>query len=132
MVVVGSLYDAGGGEDDIGRELASHFPRPPYEPPGRVADFDAMRQRYVAFSRAQHLLVLTASGPPAPRFAAIRDGLPRWPHLDDSARNKLLSQRFAPTGLAADPVPPANLVIQRVRRLVVRPGQDQPASVKPC
>ena len=131
VVVVGSLDDAGGGEDDIGRELASHFPRPPYEPPGRVADFDAMRQRYVAFSRAQHLLVLTASGPPAPRFAAIRDGLPRWPHLDDSARNKLLSQRFAPTGLAADPVPPANLVIQRVRRLVVRPGQDQPASVKP-
>ena len=42
VVVVGSLDDAGGGgEDDIGGELAPHFPRPPFEPPGRLPDLDA-------------------------------------------------------------------------------------------
>ena len=123
VVVVGSLDGSGGG-DDVGRELDGYSPRPPFEPTDRIARYDAMRQHYVAFTRARNLLILTAGGPPAPHFGPIRDGLPCWPDLADSARNKLLSQRFAPTGLAAAPVPPANLVIQRVRRLVVRQRPD--------
>ena len=54
-----------------------------------------MRQHYVAFSRARNLLVLTAAAPPAPYFAPIWEGRPRWPDLDTAARGSLLSQRFA-------------------------------------
>ena len=91
--MVGSLDGSGGG-DDVGRELDHYSPRPPFEPAHRVARYDAMRQHYVAFSRAQRLLVLTASGPPAPRFAPLWDSLPRWPHLGAAALDRLLSQRF--------------------------------------
>ena len=130
VVVVGSLDGSGGG-DDVGRELDHYSPRPPFEPAHRVEHYDAMRQHYVAFSRAQRLLVLTASGPPAPRFAAIRDGLPRWPHLGAAALDRLISQRFAAESPGDAPVPSANLVIPRVKRLVVRPCRGRPASVKP-
>ena len=130
VVVVGSLDGSGGG-DDVGRELDHYSPRPPFEPAHRVAHYDAMRQHYVAFSRAQRLLVLTASGPPALRFAPLWDGLPRWPRLDAVALDRLLSQRFTPESLGDAPVPSANLVIPRVKRLVVRPCGGRPASVKP-
>ena len=130
VVVVGSLDGSGGG-DHVGRELDHYSPHPPFEPAHRVAHYDAMRQHYVAFSRAQRLLVLTASGPPAPRFAAIRDGLPRWPHLGAAALDRLISQRFAAESPGDAPVPSANLVIPRVKRLVVRPCRGRPASVKP-
>ena len=130
VVVVGSLDGSGGG-NDVGRELDHYSPRPPFEPAHRVAHYDAMRQHYVAFSRAQRLLVLTASGPTALRFAPLWDGLPRWPHLDAVALDRLLSQRFTPESLGDAPVPSANLVIPRVKRLVVRPCGGWPASVKP-
>ena len=130
VVVVGSLVGAGGG-DDIGRELDAYQPRPPFEPAHRIAELDRMRQHYVAFSRARNLLVLTASAPRALRFAPLWDGLPRWPHLDAAALDRLLSQRFAPESLGDAPLPSANLVIPRVKRLVVRPCGGRPASVKP-
>ena len=119
VVVVGSLDGSGGG-DHVGRELDHYSPRPPFEPAHRVARYDAMRQHYVAFSRARNLLILTASGPPAPRFAPLWDGLPRWPHLDAATLDRLLNQRFAPASPGDAPVPSANLVIPRVKRLVVR------------
>ncbi len=122
VVAVGSLEGLGGG-DDVGRELDAHSHRPPFEPPSRIRDFDAMRQHYVAFSRARNLLVLTASGPPAPRFAPIWDDLPRWRALGASAMDKLLSQRFGAERGGGAPSQ-ANLVISRVKRLVVRPGGD--------
>ena len=120
VVAVGSLNGSGSG-DEIGRELDAYSPRPPFEPAGRIQDFDAMRQHYVAFSRARNLLVLTAGGPPAPRFGPIWDGLPRWTCLDATEQEQLLSQRFGERrshGASSRP----NLVIHRVRRLVVRPG----------
>ena len=130
VVVVGSLVGAGGG-DDIGRELDAYQPRPPFEPAHRIAELDRMRQHYVAFSRARNLLVLTASAPRAPRFAPLWDSLPRWPHLDAAALDRLLGQRFAAESPGDAPVPSANLVIPRVKRLVVRPCGGRPARVKP-
>ena len=123
VVVVGSL-DGSGSDDDIGRELDGYNPRPPFEPADRITEFDAMRQRYVAFSRARNLLVLTASGPPAPRYGSIWDGLPRWRGLDTGAWEQLLRQRFGEErfhGASAQ----ADRVFQRVRRLVVRQAGDR-------
>ena len=124
VVVVGSL-DGFGGNDRVGSDLVGYFPRPTFEPRERIPDFDRMRQHYVAFSRAQNLLVLTASGPPAALFAPIWADLPRWPGLDAAARERLLSQRFG-ADQPGDP-PPAGLVIDRVKRLVVRAGGARPA-----
>ena len=126
VVMVGSLDGSGGG-DDIGRELEGYNPRPPFEPAERIPDFDAMRQYYVAFSRARNLLVLTANKPPAPRFSPIWDGLPRRRGLDavDAAVwEKLLRQRFGEERLHGASVQ-ADLVFQRVRRLVVRQAGDR-------
>ncbi len=122
VVAVGSLEGLGGG-DDVGRELDAYSPCPPFEPLSRIRDFDAMRQHYVAFSRARNLLILTASGPPAPRFDSIWDDLPRWSDLDTAARCRLLRQRFGAERSGGAPSQ-ANLIISRAKRLVVRPGCD--------
>ena len=130
VVAVGSLDGFGGG-DEVGLDLEPHFPRPTFEPLERIADFDRMRQHYVAFSRAQNLLILTASRPPAPHFDPIWEGLPRWNRLDAAARDRLLKQRFAPEGSGDAPVPSGNLVIPRVKRLVVRHGPNETPRAKP-
>ena len=122
VVAVG--LDDFGGDDEVGSELAPHFPRPTFEPQQRIADFDRMRQHYVAFSRAQNLLILTASRPPAAHFDSIWAGLPLWPGLDAAARDKLLRQRFGAERSGAAPAAPRNLVIPRVRRLVIRQGPN--------
>ena len=119
VVAVGSLDGAGGG-DEIGRELGAYSHRPPFEPPCRIRDFDAMRQHYVAFSRARNLLVLITGGPPAPHFAPVSDELPRWRSLGAAARDQLLRQRFAPASPGDARLASPNIVIPRVKRLVVR------------
>ena len=119
VVAVGSLDGFGGG-DEVGLELAPYFPRPTFEPLARIPDFDRMRQHYVAFSRAQNLLILTASSPPAPHFNPIWDGAPRWNRLDTAARDRLLKQRFATAETGDAPLPSGDVVIPRVKRLVVR------------
>ena len=130
VVAVGSLEGFGGG-DEVGIDLEPYFPRPTFEPPERIPDFDRMRQHYVAFSRARNLLILTAAAPPADHFAAIWQDLPRWPDLYPIARAKLLSQRFGTEKLGNRRAPAANLVIHRVKQLIVRPVGQRPASAKP-
>ena len=120
VVAVGSLDGFGGG-DEVGLDLNPYFPRPTFEPLDRIPDFDRMRQHYVAFSRAQNLLILTASRPPAPHFDPIWDGAPRWPSLDAAARDRLLKQRFGTQTLGDAPAPSRDLVIPRVKRLILRP-----------
>ena len=82
VVVVGSLDFDNRDVDPVGWSLRSYCRRPLFEPARRLAEFDHMRQHYVAFSRPRDLLALTASGPVHPRFAAIWDGLPRWNEMD--------------------------------------------------
>ena len=121
VVVVGSLDDAGGG-DRVGRELAAYIPGPTLEHPHRLDEFDRMRQHYVAFSRPQGLLVLTASKPPAARFAAIWDGLPCWSDMDNAALDRLFRQRFGPARPVNPSPTPRDVTIHRVKRLELRTG----------
>ena len=100
VVVAGSLDFDQREVDPAGRDLAGHVVRPPYEPSHRVADFDHARQHYVAFSRARHLLVLTAAGPVHPRFADAWAALPRWEDID---RSVLAIQRFGAAGEVGKP-----------------------------
>ena len=92
VVAVGSLSAQIPTGKQIDRNLAPFYHRPPFEPESRITDFDRMRQHYVAFSRAQNVLALTAHKTPKKHFAAIWEGLPQWPYAE---KDKLAAQRFA-------------------------------------
>ncbi|MBL8614837.1 MAG: ATP-dependent helicase [Deltaproteobacteria bacterium] len=86
VVVVGSLYASPRSTSDpLGEHLAEvHFSKPPYEPIDAIANFDFWRLYYVAFSRAQNLLLLTdpaRSGHganPSKTFRPVVAHLPSW------------------------------------------------------
>ena len=106
VVIVGSLDFHQPNVDPVGRSLAPYFLRSDAEPARRIGAFDHMRQHYVAFSRAERLLVLTAGGPVHQRFGDIWDGARRWRELCQRDIEALARQRFeprekTPTGEAA-------------------------------
>jgi DNA helicase-2/ATP-dependent DNA helicase PcrA len=92
VVVVGSLSTQLSSAKRIDRDLGPFYHRPPFEPESRVTLFDRMRLHYVAFSRAQKVLVLTAHEAPKDHFAPMWQGLPQWPYVEQSL---LAAQRFA-------------------------------------
>jgi DNA helicase-2/ATP-dependent DNA helicase PcrA len=81
VVVVGSLQVGGSSPKKVDRELQPFYHRPPFEPEGRITAFDRMRLHYVAFSRPEKVLVLTASGRPKDYFLPIWQDLPQWPYV---------------------------------------------------
>ena len=82
VVVVGSLSTRLPSPKQIDRDLASFYHRPPFEPESRITLFDRMRLHYVAFSRPQKVLALSAHEQPKGHFASIWQGLPQWPYVD--------------------------------------------------
>ena len=93
VVVVGSLSTQLSSPKRIDRDLGPFFRRPSFEPESRITLFDRMRLHYVAFSRPQKVLVLTAHESPKEHFAAIWQGLPQWPYVQ---KELLAAQRFEP------------------------------------
>ena len=91
VVVVGSLSTQLSSPKQIDRDLGPFYHRPPFEPENRITLFDRMRLHYVAFSRPQKMLVLTAHEVPKDHFAHIWQGLPQWPYVH---RDLLAAQRF--------------------------------------
>ena len=91
VVVIGSLSTQISSQKKIDRELAPFYHRPPFEPENRITRFDRMRLHYVACSRPQNLLVLTAHQQPKEHFATIWQGLPQWPYTD---KEQLATQHF--------------------------------------
>ena len=118
VILVGSLCGPDLQTDRIGRTLADHGVYSG-EPADCIAAFDRARQHYVSFTRARHLLVLTASGEPQARFKSIWEGASRWPDLD---RESLSRQRFGMAG--AEPTGTV-IEIQHLDRLVVRLSQPR-------
>jgi len=92
VVVVGSLSTQLSSPKQIDRELGPFYHRGPFEPEDRITLFDRMRLHYVAFSRPQKVLVLTAHEPPKDHFTPIWQGLPQWPYVQ---KDLLAAQRFA-------------------------------------
>ena len=114
VVIVGSLNGPDLETDRVGRNLAEYFDGCSGEPAECIGDFDRARLHYVAFTRAKHLLVLTAAGEPHARFRSIWEGAARWPDVD---RDSLTRQRF---GAAAAEQRQTTVEIARMDRLVVR------------
>ena len=81
VVVVGSLSTQLSTSKRIDRDLKPYYHRAPFEPENRVTQFDRMRLHYVAFSRPQNILVLSAAEQPKSHFSSIWDGLPQWPYV---------------------------------------------------
>ena len=82
VIVVNSLANQMSTAKATDRVLGEYYHRPPFEPAGRITGFDRMRQHYVAFSRAEKILVLTTTERPKEHFATIWDGLPQWPYVE--------------------------------------------------
>jgi DNA helicase II / ATP-dependent DNA helicase PcrA len=91
VVVVGSLSTQLSSAKQIDRDLGPLYHRPPFEPESRITLFDRMRLHYVAFSRPQKVLVLTAHETPKGHFAPMWQGLPQWPYVE---KDLLGAQRF--------------------------------------
>ena len=127
VVIVGSLDFHKSNVDPVGRSLARHCRRSDWEPARRIAAFDQMRQFYVAFSRPQDLLVLTAGGPVHPRFDPIWEDAPRWTEMGATSLAALARQRFHTAGddagSARAVAPLARRMIYRVQRLDLHIGR---------
>lgn len=82
VVVVGSLDKQLASPKQVDRDLARFYHRPLFEPPARITDFDRMRLHYVAFSRPEKVLALTAHQQPKAHFSPIWQGLPQWPYVE--------------------------------------------------
>lgn len=92
VVVVGSLATQLSSPKDVDRTLGPYYHRPPLEPECRITMFDRMRLHYVAFSRAEKVLVLTSTETPKSHFDPIWQGLPQWPYVQ---QDLLAAQGFA-------------------------------------
>ena len=81
VVAVGSLTQNINTQKKVDQTLSNYYAKAPFEPETRITGFDRMRLHYVAFSRAEKLLVLTngSSDIPKDHFSPIWDGLPQWP-----------------------------------------------------
>ncbi len=91
VVVVGSLDKQFSVGKEVDRVLSPFFHRKQFEPLNRITTFDHARTFYVAFSRAQKILVLSTSTTPKPMFHCIWEGLDQWPHVK---KQTLLAQKF--------------------------------------
>jgi DNA helicase-2/ATP-dependent DNA helicase PcrA len=91
VVVVGSLCTQISSPKQVDRDLGPFYRRPTFEPENKITLFDRMRLHYVAFSRAQKVLVLTSHDPPKDHFSLIWQGLPQWPYV---RKDLLAAQRF--------------------------------------
>ena len=90
VVIVDSLDKQLSSPKDVDRHLSPFYHREPFEPENRITGFDRMRLHYVAFSRAEKILVLTTTDPPKPYLNPIWQGLPQWPYV----RQDLLKSLF--------------------------------------
>lgn len=92
VVIVGSLATNIGSPKQVDRLLGPFYHREPFEPENRITEFDRMRLHYVAFSRAEKVLVLTSTEEPKRHFWPIWQGLPQWPYVQ---QDLLAAQHFA-------------------------------------
>lgn len=93
VVIVDSLDKQISSAKQVDRDLEPFYRRPQFEPFDRITQFDRMRLHYVAFSRAEKILVLTAHEEPKDHFNPIWQGLPQWPYVETDL---LAAQSFSP------------------------------------
>jgi len=91
VVFVGSLNKRFLVQKQVDRDLLPFSKRGSYETEKQMTEFDRLRHYYVAFSRAQKLLILTTTDIPAKWFAPIWEGLDQYPFVE---KETLQAQKF--------------------------------------
>ena len=91
VVIVGSLDKEISSAKQVDRDLEHYYHRVRFEPENKITQFDWMRLHYVAFSRPEKVLALTAHDQPNDYFASIWQGLPQWPYVQ---KDLLKAQHF--------------------------------------
>jgi DNA helicase-2/ATP-dependent DNA helicase PcrA len=91
VVFVGSLHGPFRVQKQVDRDLLPFSKRKTYETEKQMTEFDRLRHYYVAFSRAQKLLVLTTSEKPQDWLSPIWDGLDQYPYVE---KETLKAQKF--------------------------------------
>lgn len=76
VVIVGSLEKQWRSAKQMDRVLGPLYRRGPFEPESAITEFDGRREYYVAFSRAEHLLIAYSQGRPYKYFESLADRLP--------------------------------------------------------
>lgn len=84
VVVVGRLDNPPKNTKREREDLQSYYHHDQYEPKSRIAGCDLRRLYYVAFSRPQNLLILSAPRQAHPQFTGIWQTLPQFAYLNDS------------------------------------------------
>ncbi|MEO0199423.1 MAG: ATP-dependent DNA helicase [candidate division WOR-3 bacterium] len=91
VVIVGSLHKNFAVQKQVDRDLLPFSKRGTFETERQMTEFDRLRHYYVAFSRAQKILVLTTHEKPQPWFSPIWDGLDQYPYIE---KETLKAQKF--------------------------------------
>ena len=91
VVIVGSLHKKFTVQKQVDRDLLPYSKRGTFETEEQMTKFDRLRHYYVAFSRAQKILVLTTPEKPQDWFSAIWDGLDQYPYIE---KETLKAQKF--------------------------------------
>lgn len=91
VVIVGSLHNKFTVNQQVDKDLLPFSKRGIFEPENRITEFDRLRHYYVAFSRAEKILVLTTHEKPQDWFYPIWEGLDQYPYIEEKA---LKAQRF--------------------------------------
>ena len=111
VVFVGGLHAADLRADELEAKLGVYLKRTKAEPTHLTARIDLARQYFVAFSRAQRLLVITAQRQPHSLFAPIWNTVPPWTETDLGS--------LSGTGKFSLPHRQSSTVAGETRRLVV-------------
>ncbi len=91
VVIVGSLHKKFAVQKQVDRDLLPFSKRGTFETEEQMTKFDRLRHYYVAFSRAQKLLVLTTPEKPQDWFSPIWEGLDQYPYVE---KETLQAQKF--------------------------------------
>jgi len=91
VVIVDSLHKKFTVQKQVNRDLLPFSKRGIFETEKQATEFDKLRHYYVAFSRAQKLLVLTTNETPQTWFWPIWDGLDQYPYIE---KEMLKAQKF--------------------------------------
>ncbi|SDD08756.1 DNA helicase-2 / ATP-dependent DNA helicase PcrA [Desulfurella multipotens] len=91
VVIVGSLHKRFAVQKQVDRDLLPFSKRGTFETERQMTEFDRLRHYYVAFSRAQKLLVLTTPEKPQDWFSPIWEELGQYPYVE---KETLKAQKF--------------------------------------
>ena len=120
MVCVGGLQTADLRADELETELGPYLTRIVTEPAHRTARLDLAHQYYVAFSRAQRLLIITAQREPHAMFRPLWDTVPAWVSVDTRPLSGLGELRSGARQLRNPSDAPRRQVVPPFTTLVLR------------